>query len=243
MCSSDLEADPELGAVPALLTAWLGDLAARDVVLALERMTVNGLFGSRDVASDRDPQALAEIVLDAWDRLPEWFPPATSVRIVAPLVPAYSPDRDVIGFYRFVLPRPRPNVARIDAIPPRPLALQTALWLRRKELLGRLGDAAPHVLALDYRPVQKLELHETDCSVPDRGATTPTSKVRIDIGSARDLPALTLVAYFHDGRTDPSCLSVGVVATARPDVHEAVTALTTALAAGGYLLDATSGGW
>jgi hypothetical protein len=36
---------------------------------------------------------------------------------------------------------------------------------------------------------------------------------------------------------------VGEVATARPDVREAVTALTTALAAGGYLLDATSGGW
>ena len=237
------EADPELGAVPGLLTEWLGDLAARDVALTLEQMTVNVLLGSSDVARDRDPQALAAIVLDRWHRLREWFPPAISARVVAPLVPAYSPERDVIGFYRFVLPRPRPDVARIDAIPPRPLALLTVLWLGREELLGRFDDAPPHVLAVDYRPVQDLELLENACPSPDRQATSPTSKVRIDLGRAPDQPVLSLVAYFHEDRTDPSCLAVGDMAVAGPEALEAATSLRTALAEGGHLLDSESLVW
>ena len=239
------EADPELGAVPALLTEWLGDLRARDVVLGLEQMTANALLGWSDEPLDRDPLALVDLVLGSWDRLHEWFPPAVHARVLVPLLPAYSPERDVIGFYRILLPRPHPNFPRIDSVPARPLALRTALWLGRRHLLEQLGDRTPRVLALDYRNVRLLELEPKDCPPPasDRKPTRPTSKVRIVIGSASDQPDLTLVAYFHEGGTEPSCVSVGEVATASPEARAAATSLRQALADQRRLFDTESLTW
>ena len=63
------------------------------------------------------------------------------------------------------------------------------------------------------------------------------------IGSAADQPDLTLVAYFHEGHSEPSCLAVGEVATQSPPALAAATSLRNTLAEQRLLLDTESLAW
>jgi hypothetical protein len=99
------ESDPTRGGAHNRLVAWLGDVAAHEAALELERRVMNEVLDDRSgTAEERSGRVAA-----SWHKLGRWFPPATQVRIVTPLVPAYDPRRDLIGFYRFLLPAPTPT--------------------------------------------------------------------------------------------------------------------------------------
>ncbi len=113
--------EPTSGQLQQYLAEWLGDIPAYDLVVGFEGWAANAVLDI-DV-----PETTAVFLLDLidtkWERLGTWFPPPTQVRIVSPLVPAYDEQRDLVGFFRILLPDvavvgPPPN-----GIPERPLGL------------------------------------------------------------------------------------------------------------------------
>lgn len=80
-----------------VLADWLGDLTLEALAAELDREGAAAALGGRSSLS-------AERVREIWPRWMSWFPPPTRARVIAPLVPVYDAGRDVIGFYRIVLP-------------------------------------------------------------------------------------------------------------------------------------------
>ncbi|MEE8411382.1 MAG: VWA domain-containing protein [Acidobacteriota bacterium] len=113
--------EPRSGQLQQYLADWLGDISAYELVVGFEGWVVNAMLDS-DV-----PESTAEFLLDLidtkWDLLDEWFPPPTQVRIVTPLVPSYDVDRDLVGFWRILLPEVAVAGAPRDGVPERPLGL------------------------------------------------------------------------------------------------------------------------
>jgi len=113
--------EPRPGQLQQYLAEWLGDIPAYDLVIGFEGWAANAVLDT-DV-----PQSTANFLLDLidakWERLGEWFPPPTQVRIVSPLVPAYDEDRDLVGFWRILLPDVAVVGAPPNGIPERPLGL------------------------------------------------------------------------------------------------------------------------
>jgi len=112
--------EPRTGQLEHYLAEWLGDIPAYDLVVGFEGWTAN------TVLDTEVPETTATFLLDLidtkWERLSRWFPPPTQVRIVTPLVPAYDAERDLVGFWRILLPRVTTGGPR-DAVPERPLGL------------------------------------------------------------------------------------------------------------------------
>jgi len=118
-----------------LLSAWRGDIQARDLVLALEMREANLLL---ETPADTRSDVLNEIdrVQIRWSMLSTWFAPPQLVRVVAMLVPSYDADRDGFGFYRVVLPRFKvtrhagpDTVEAMGIVPVFPYALQLVRFL------------------------------------------------------------------------------------------------------------------
>jgi hypothetical protein len=113
--------EPTGGQLQQYLAEWLGDIPAYDLVVGFEGWAANAVLDT-DV-----PEATAAFLLDLidtkWERLGEWFPPPTQVRILSPLVPAYDADRDLVGFWRILLPEVAAVGPPRDAVPERPLGL------------------------------------------------------------------------------------------------------------------------
>jgi hypothetical protein len=110
------------------LAAWLGDVPARGLLLALEARGATELLRGRTEAATR--------LETAWPRLVDAFGAATAVGVVALLVPALGPDRNAIGYWRIVLPRPQFAGPPPDPTPRAPLALAAARWLGAQPDLG-----------------------------------------------------------------------------------------------------------
>ena len=118
--------DPQVEARPAdrqrFLAEWLGDISAYDLVTGLEARAANHLLDPRQPAART--ARLVSAVESHWREFGEWFPPPTRVRIITPLIPAFDPQRELVGFYRILLPqvdsrgRPPP-----DRVPEAPLGL------------------------------------------------------------------------------------------------------------------------
>jgi hypothetical protein len=131
-----------------VLAAWLGDIPAQDLLREWERRLVNRrLAGS---ASEEGPR---------WKRLRDTWAMPQVFRVAAPLILVRDPERDIVGFWRVVLPRPewfaeraasRPVAERPeDRLPERPLAL----WLIDE--IGKSGDVMARLSgyacsAIDY---------------------------------------------------------------------------------------------
>ena len=108
-----------------VLAAWLGDISAQDLLVEWERRLVNRrLTGSTTEAAAR------------WKRLRDVWAMPQQYRVAGPLVLVHDPQRDVVGFWRVVLPRPEWFMERAaarpasperpeDRLPERPLGL----WL------------------------------------------------------------------------------------------------------------------
>lgn len=137
-----------------VLGAWLGDVAAVDLFRGWERT----LVAARLAGGSGDP-------LPAWRRLRSWFALPSAARILTPLLPVHDAERDLVGFYRVLLPRAsgitqREQVARgepppYDLVPERPYALGyfDALVAEHPLLAERLRAAHCAVDDLGYEPV------------------------------------------------------------------------------------------
>ncbi len=103
------------------LAAWLGDVPARELLLALEARGADALLHGRAEAAAR--------LETAWPRLLDAFGTATSAGVVALLVPALAPGRDAVGYWRVALPRPQLVGPAPEPTPRAPLALAAARWI------------------------------------------------------------------------------------------------------------------
>jgi hypothetical protein len=103
--------------VARVLTAWIRDVPAAEVLQGIEKRHIDARIGNRSMGS----------LEDHWTALRDRFGTPTNVRIAAPLVLLRDPRQDVIGLVRIVLPRPErffETEKPIDArLPLRPLAL------------------------------------------------------------------------------------------------------------------------
>lgn len=141
------------------LSAWLGDVAAADLFRRWERSRVDRLLdGSEPEPPDR--------FLERWTALREMFFVPSYARVLTLLTPVYDPEREQVGYWRVVLPRPSWFGQRIkgwknrvdysdlpmDLIPDRPLALELLAEEcgRGSELCGRLREAGYSVESIGY---------------------------------------------------------------------------------------------
>lgn len=217
------ESDPARGAAHNRLVAWLGDVVARDAAVELERRGMNGLLCDRSESAEERARVLA----GSWHKLGHWFPPATQVRIVTPLIPAYDAGRDLIGFYRFLLPAPTPTGKGAGTVPKRPLGLLALRSLLDEEEARRaLFRSELRVGSLEYAPAKRRELRRAGCG-PDSGATGEAiDKVTIEFReSSADAVSFRLAAFFTlpagpPGAPDPwlrpACLAVEGIARGSP---------------------------
>ena len=195
-------ADPRSGRPHEFLVEWLGDVTAQQAAAALEVDLANTLLVAGEDRHAAEQRAAR--VESVWDRLGRWFPPAFDLRIVALLLPAYDPERDVVGFYRFVLPRPRSDDVEPRPLPERPLGLRTVRWL-----LDRTGARAAiagraEVLDVDYGPVSRRAVRRAGCPTAmasDPGATAVA--LTLATTEPAESPGLLYVAAYYPG-PDPA---------------------------------------
>ncbi len=114
------------------LAAWLGDVPARELLLALQAHGAAELLAGRDAGATR--------LETGWPRLADAFGAATAVGVVALLVPTLQPDGAALGYWRIVLPRPPFAGPPSDPTPRAPLVLSAARWLAAQP---GLRDALP----------------------------------------------------------------------------------------------------
>jgi hypothetical protein len=151
-------ATPEEGRPHIHLVEWLGDLRVQETALVLERELAAVLL-----QHDAADAAQVESIVASWPKLQQWFPPATSVRILTPLIPAYDPDRQRIGFYRFLLPSPRQLGGRPELVPARPLGFETLRWMIDDRRIAALLLGRVRLESIDYASAKRRELIEADC--------------------------------------------------------------------------------
>ncbi len=135
-----------------VLAAWLGDVPASELFRAWEKRLVDARL-----AGHGDPEAATH-----WTALRSRFGQPESLRVAAPLVLVHDQPRDLVGFWRIVLPRPtgyderatNPKAAKErveDRIPDRPKALDVLEdALRRKEVREQLAGASYRATRIDY---------------------------------------------------------------------------------------------
>lgn len=132
-----------------LLANWHGDVDAAAAFGQLEAMAASRLLGDPEAWDRVDPAA----VVSAWPRLATMFPPAVDVRLLAPLVAVLDAPRETLGFYRFVLPRPRWNASdRPPLVPPVPLGLVAVEALAARPELQRALERRVRVVDVRYEP-------------------------------------------------------------------------------------------
>jgi hypothetical protein len=197
------------------LVDWLGDVPAGEATEALERDLSNALLG--DVGERARHREQAERVERSWSRIGDWFTPAFDARILALLVPAHDAERERIGFYRFVLPRPRVDDAQPSPLPPSPLALRTVRWLLSDPATAVLVAGRLQVVDAAYGTAGRRELRRAGCTI-DEGVAQEPARVELSLaGEAEEERAapLRLTAYFRGGsdppgaaETGPSCVEV-----------------------------------
>jgi hypothetical protein len=182
---------------------------------------MNAILNDRSGAAEERADRIAE----SWHKLGRWFPPATQVRIVTPLVPAYDPRRDLIGFYRFLLPAPTPTGKGAETVPSRPLGLLALRSvLDESEARHILLDGAVRVESLEYAAANRRELRRTGCAPASRAGRDKIEKVAIEFReSSADAASFRLAAFFTrpadragvpDRRSRPVCLAVEGIARA-----------------------------
>jgi len=138
-----------------VLTAWLGDLPASEFFGAWERRLVNDRL-----AGHGDAEAAKH-----WAELRARFGRPENMRVAAPLILIHDERRDLVGFWRIVLPRPMGYYERAmqletsterleDRIPGRPLALDLLEdSMTRPYVLERLSGADYSATRIEYGPV------------------------------------------------------------------------------------------
>ena len=93
-----------------VLAEWLGDIRAFKLAEKIQGRVINAVL---IVPETGDPMAwrararqMMGLVQEQWSEWAQWFPIATDRQIVVPLIPVYDPGKDVVGYYRVILPGP-----------------------------------------------------------------------------------------------------------------------------------------
>jgi Mg-chelatase subunit ChlD len=183
------------------LAEWLGDVTALELVAAVERRISDALLRDERgvLQGESGPVDTARAV---WEQPDRWFPPPTHLRVVTPMVPAYDPERDVVGFYRLVLPTVAEAGPPVDRVPAAPLGVGLARWLVDATRPEELDTGALRVEALRYGVVDRRErrrvrrvLEEPKPSLRDLRAVTLVLRESGEEGAT-----LELTGYYLDPR-------------------------------------------
>jgi VWFA-related protein len=191
------------------LAEWLGDIRARDLALALERRIVNALLRAPEALSAEEGQLIKRVEA-SWKDLSLWFPPATHSRILVPLVPVHEAERDAIGFFRIILPRPNKDGPPVDPVPRAPWAIWSTRWLLEKSDSARLLRGRVELGRIRYLDRERA--------------------VRLGLGlPGSDGHTLVLTAQMPLGTETPRCVSVDVDGRAPERLAEIAAQLIEAL--------------
>jgi len=181
-----------------VLAEWLGDIPAADLGAALELRLANAILDP--LAKEREREFATLIAESGWSLLRGWFPPATNVRTVVPLVPAFDERRRVFGFYRVTLASPGFLTHRGEPLPRAPFALSL--------IRGLIADGR---LPIDLRAGLTLEsLEHTTLTRAEQEALgqglTHRTRITLIVDGSRS-SALDLVAYFRGDGERPMVLT------------------------------------
>jgi hypothetical protein len=218
-------ANPREEDIVQLLSAWRGDVTARELALLLERDEINRLLSASE---EKLPDVLAIIdrVQGNWGLLSYWFGPPRKWRITALLVPTYDSDNDRFGFYRIVLPRldiefgegavaDREETTVRDRISGWPIALQLVRWLLALPVTPAAVESEPSQSRLDLagelRRRWRVASLEYDDPPPD-GDPSALYGVTLDLEAIDSNVRTTLSArLMRSGMAilDPICIDEG----------------------------------
>ena len=175
------------------LAAWLGDIPAHDLFVRWEIERINR-------ALLQEGPTFGDAFIEEWRALRRLFFVPSYARVLALLTPVYDPERDVIGFYRAVLPRPGwflPRLGRyakhpdwvglpLDLLPEQPLGYWTLEMIRvARPALGRmLREQNYRVVELSYESLQKARKQN-----PRR--VFRHTRVKIELAPATGAPGAT----------------------------------------------------
>jgi hypothetical protein len=175
------------------LAAWLGDIPTHDLFVRWEIERINR-------ALLQEGPAFGDAFIEEWRALRRLFFVPSYARVLALLTPVYDPDRDVIGFYRAVLPRPGWFLPRLrgytkhpdwvglplDLLPEQPLGYWTLEMIRvARPALGRmLREQNYRVVELSYESLQKARKQN-----PRR--VFRHTRVKIELAPATEAPGAT----------------------------------------------------
>jgi VWFA-related protein len=234
--------NPEPDRLQHFLAEWLGDVSARDLALRIEARAANRLLDPSSSAGMRLPEV--ELVLDGWGTLRRWLPPPTRIRILAPLVPAYDPERRAIGFYRVLLPKADRAGAPRNLLPQAPLGLHALRWLLADPAIGAAMIGRVKVASIDHGPVRKadrrlFEKWQRRRTGERKWRLPPVRSVELKLsGPGPEEGEITVTAYVPEdaNRLDPDdreggpvCLRVLHGETVAGETAEAAGALRAAL--------------
>jgi len=141
------------------LGAWLGDVSAHDLFVGWEVELVNRALAFTEPSD-------FEAALEPWESLRNVLFVPSYNRVLALLTPGYDPERDRIGYWRVVLPRPSWLGARVhglpgegdlaevplDLIPNRPFALWLVGYLKRSrpDLVEGWREKGYRIRSIEY---------------------------------------------------------------------------------------------
>jgi len=226
------------------LAEWLGDVPATELASRVEARAAAVLLEDR--GAGRDVPELTRRVIDHWDELRAWLPPPTRIRVLTPLLPAYDPERDVIGFYRVVLPGPRVGWPPVEQVPDAPYGLLTLRWLVEQGGMGEYLRGDVRLASLGGRrldPSTTRRLVNGTMAISEQSAlrAPPTRSVSLEFTNASPGPegdegTLSVTAYVSRGFEQPDAGDQGgpfcmqVESTGAPltaDLEKLSRALTT----------------
>jgi hypothetical protein len=230
---------PQEGRPHVHLVEWLGDVPVQAAMLSLELELARPLLAGDPESGASLP---AETVVASWPRLQQWFPPATSARILTPLIPAYDPERDRIGFYRFLLPSPRYLGGRPDLLPSRPLGLESVRWMMSDRRVSELVEGRVALASLAYGQAKRKEIARVECFVPSSDPVRQWQRVELGLTVDDGDGWLSLSAYWPrdtpEAVAGPTCMRVDEERQGPAGVEELAKRLAEALAAAGDRLQA-----
>jgi hypothetical protein len=141
------------------LAAWLGDISAAELFRRWEGERLDRLLKT----GSTEP---LDSFLESWTALRKMFFVPSYARVLTLLTPIHDRERDRVGYWRVVLPRPSWFGQRVkgwknrvdysdlpmDLIPDRPLALELLLERceERPELARHLREAGYRVSSIEY---------------------------------------------------------------------------------------------
>lgn len=198
------------------LADWLGDVPAVSAAAEIDRRAAQAAIGAPPARAETERRRIE----DDWPRLLRWFPAPSAVRVVAPLAWVHRRDRGVIGFYRFLLPRPSDAGPSDELLPETPRGTFAAGWLRRgMDAAGFVADSL-RVDAVRYGRVSPRDSRRLrrECLAPGDSRPIVETTLLLSRSGARAGVSFRLVpARPGSGPEDGAILSADVVERSPPD--------------------------